>query len=492
MDSNLFQLEIVGFGPVLKGSINVKPLTILIGPNNSGKSYSAKLIYSLLKASTEFPRVSQFFDKFFPNNITPDTFITQFRKIEENVTTLKIGEDFLVPSSIIITITHKVIDNYFNNNFKKELRRIFDVDKISSLINNTQNSIEIRTIFTDNEFKCVFKRYEFDSSESLINYSSIIIRVEKNVIGEIETKHERDGKNLSIILDQGAINIKNKRKELYELLRIKILNYIIDQTFGRFEIPHYYIPSGRSGIIEVQDKLISSIIRNLSYNGRTKFDMVNISGIILDYLANFTQIKSHKKAKYYKLAKNFEDEIINGEIAISNIGNIPELYFNQNNMRISLSRASSTVNQLAPIIVLLKYVVKQNSLIIIEEPEAHLHPKNQIILAKYIVQMINQGIKIILTTHSEFLLNQLSNYLLIGNLSEQKRVKILNNKGDLFLRIEDVSAYVFKDKNQNHGFFIEELPVSKTEGISDEDFLKVVDILYDENLKINRELEGEN
>ena len=47
-DSLKFSIQ--NFGPISKGEIRLKPLTILMGPNNSGKSYAATLIYSLLSA----------------------------------------------------------------------------------------------------------------------------------------------------------------------------------------------------------------------------------------------------------------------------------------------------------------------------------------------------------------------------------------------------------------------------------------------------------
>ena len=43
-------IRIENFGPISKGEIRLKPLTVLMGPNNSGKSYAAMLIYSLLSA----------------------------------------------------------------------------------------------------------------------------------------------------------------------------------------------------------------------------------------------------------------------------------------------------------------------------------------------------------------------------------------------------------------------------------------------------------
>lgn len=54
-DTTRFDLKIhiKNFGPVSKGSIHLKPLTIFIGPNNSGKSYVATLIHSIISAQNE-------------------------------------------------------------------------------------------------------------------------------------------------------------------------------------------------------------------------------------------------------------------------------------------------------------------------------------------------------------------------------------------------------------------------------------------------------
>ncbi|MCS6768307.1 MAG: hypothetical protein RMJ59_02075 [Candidatus Nitrosocaldus sp.] len=43
------RLEFEGLGPIVKGSVEVKPLTVFIGPNGSGKSYTAMLLYALYK-----------------------------------------------------------------------------------------------------------------------------------------------------------------------------------------------------------------------------------------------------------------------------------------------------------------------------------------------------------------------------------------------------------------------------------------------------------
>ena len=48
-------MRIRDFGPIKKGSISLRPLTILIGPNNTGKSYAAMLAHTIITASAARP-----------------------------------------------------------------------------------------------------------------------------------------------------------------------------------------------------------------------------------------------------------------------------------------------------------------------------------------------------------------------------------------------------------------------------------------------------
>ena len=46
--NNNFNLKINNFGPIKNANLEIAPLTIFVGSNNSGKSFSVKLIHSLL------------------------------------------------------------------------------------------------------------------------------------------------------------------------------------------------------------------------------------------------------------------------------------------------------------------------------------------------------------------------------------------------------------------------------------------------------------
>ena len=52
-----YRIELTDFGPIGEASIDVRPLTVLVGPSNAGKSYFATLIYALHRSLSDDIRV---------------------------------------------------------------------------------------------------------------------------------------------------------------------------------------------------------------------------------------------------------------------------------------------------------------------------------------------------------------------------------------------------------------------------------------------------
>ena len=51
------QLEVRGFGPIAEAEVDLRPLTVFVGPSNAGKTYLATLIYALHRAADGFVSV---------------------------------------------------------------------------------------------------------------------------------------------------------------------------------------------------------------------------------------------------------------------------------------------------------------------------------------------------------------------------------------------------------------------------------------------------
>jgi len=65
------QLEVENFGPVARGKLLIKPLTVFVGPNNTGKSHIAMLYYALLTTFTEPPPLFLLTDESRVNEVLP-------------------------------------------------------------------------------------------------------------------------------------------------------------------------------------------------------------------------------------------------------------------------------------------------------------------------------------------------------------------------------------------------------------------------------------
>ena len=85
---------------------------------------------------------------------------------------------------------------------------------------------------------------------------------------------------------------------------------------------------------------------------------------------------------------------------------------------IPLHLASSSARGLADLYFYLRHRARPNDLLIIDEPESHLDTENQVLLARMLVRLVRAGIKVLVTTHSDYLIKEFNNLIMLGGLSE--------------------------------------------------------------------------
>ena len=141
------------------------------------------------------------------------------------------------------------------------------------------------------------------------------------------------------------------------------------------------------------------------------------------------------------------------------------------------------VSELAPLILFLKYLVRPGDLLILEEPESHLHPAAQLQLARGIARLVNAGVQVLITTHSGDFVGQINNLLRMSNASEET-ARSLGLEQEDCLTPEQVSAYGFRLDSNLGGAVTYSLPVGSDVGIEDEEFLPVAELLYHQALDL--------
>lgn len=258
-------------------------------------------------------------------------------------------------------------------------------------------------------------------------------------------------------MDYLILNQKFKNKDMffdfiYILIGQIILDYILNDK-------SFHIPANR-------------IIDDLtSYVANTR----NNSILNKEFVKDLVSIKYDVKSDFFELGTRLEKEIIGDSInfeTLNNKENSSKLY------TFPYSLFSSSFQELIPLIMYFKYVLNKGDTLIIEEPEAHLHPENQRILVKYFVEAINDGLNIIFTTHSDYIIEQINNFIRLGSSSKEIFDK-LGYSNNHILKVEDVNIYHFKE-NEYSSFFADKVDINET-GFEDKNFEDVLNNLYNES-----------
>jgi AAA ATPase domain len=82
--------------------------------------------------------------------------------------------------------------------------------------------------------------------------------------------------------------------------------------------------------------------------------------------------------------------------------------------RYTMNESSSCVRALLDIGFYLRCMAKAGDIFIIDEPELNLHPKNQRAFARLIARMVNAGVKVFITTHSDYLVKEFNTLIMLA------------------------------------------------------------------------------
>jgi predicted ATPase len=157
-------------------------------------------------------------------------------------------------------------------------------------------------------------------------------------------------------------------------------------------------------------------------------------------------LKENTKLPLYEIAKEIEQKIMGGQISAEAAPNQRFMYSNKMcGFTLPLHLSSSMITELAPFILLLK-AGKGKGGIVFEEPEAHLHLSAQRILARGIVRLVNVGVPVVITTHSDTFLQQINNMIhLHSHSNREQEMKRLGYNENEILDPDSVRGYEFID-----------------------------------------------
>jgi hypothetical protein len=147
-------------------------------------------------------------------------------------------------------------------------------------------------------------------------------------------------------------------------------------------------------------------------------------------------------SEYAPLAEELERDLIEGAVEIDEDGDVGFRPVGSE-ARIELHLASSSVRSLAPLSLYLRHLARRGHFLIIDEPELNLHPDNQRRVARLLARLARSGIKVMLSTHSDYVIREINNLIMLSADAAGDLRRRYGYREDETLRPEQVGAYLF-------------------------------------------------
>ena len=218
---------------------------------------------------------------------------------------------------------------------------------------------------------------------------------------------------------------------------------------GRRNGEPIYLPASRTGFMLTYAQLIENSLQ-ISFSPELQDNTSTLTLPYVDFLQLITKFEINKKdsKKYAKIIEYIEKQMTKGNLSVKK-DMLPVIKYQPegSEKELPLYVASSIVSEISPLLLVLKSGINFNAMII-EEPEAHLHPELQQKMARLLINMMNLGIPVWITTHSDKILQHINNMMKLKNhvRSSELQKEYGYRKEDLLSR-EDVQMYQFVPDN---------------------------------------------
>ena len=485
----MLTISVKNFGPIAEGSVDLKPLTIFVGPSNTGKSYMATAVYAVMRATggrgpdSRMPRISRsmsFFDYASKEREEAINALEKWvaQRVQEKTDSQKwIASD--LPEKVRSYLEKEVLSElvYFQKGIVSEIRRIhgeqFDFVRRGSDAENFCLRLSRNAPLLNTEVRLT----DTASPQPRFDISQVVV-----------TDHIFD-----------TLHYMSEIAEYSDDARIWAVwaRLVATGAYLEFHPQIYYLPAARSGIVQGHKVLAASLVRQSSFAGLRELYIPALPAPTTDFLSNLIELdprtRREENRRVLESAIAFvETDVLRGKIDLDNPAGLPTpdiVYLpgsaEEPTEKFTIDQTSSMVSELAPLILFLKYLVRPGDLLILEEPESHLHPAAQLKMARGIARLVNAGVKVLITTHSADFVGQINNLVSMSNVSEETWAS-LGFEREECLQPEQISAYGFRIDADKGGAVTYPLPVGSDVGIEEEEFLPVTELLYEQAITLQR------
>ena len=441
-----------GFGPISHADVEVKPLTVLIGRNNTGKSMLAQLTFTLT-ALTEAGRMG-----------VVDPSLLSF-EVHEYLREKTEGLKEVTRQSYVKMVMDAVIDRLtmlLDEALKGALERNFAV-ALKSLVNIYSECAKV---------ECIYSKY-LTVDFTITKDGRVDVKLRPKMMEELINDALMDEKihKFMKFMDENLHFERGSRRALTYLTIDSIVDYTLPKIFPmRPSLSTLYIPAGRAGLLEGYETVSSALIALAPTAPLRGISMPPMPGMASEFYALLLRLK-RREGPFGKMSDLFK-EVIEGDVVLEPL-KVPEgkskmvyrFKFKDRESSVDLIHAASMIKELAPIYLVVRELVDKGHLLIVEEPESHLHPAAQVKLMEVFARLVREGLNMLITTHSDILLRKLAHLMMEGSAEAGANVG---------LKPEDVAVYLLRPDEK--GYVAQEVNIVEEKPTFDE----VIDQLYEE------------
>lgn len=410
-------------GPVKKAELELGNLTVIAGRNNTGKTYLVYTMYGFLKNFQNNP--------WRPAYKQPD----YYRWIEDLAKEVRTQERTYFPVNLETIAGHK-------RKMTSEYSKLFSQFVLPTVFSSRKDDFAEASVSvqlpdpTPSLGNPLMEEssIQYDGTNLIIDPEPPVLRVLPRDLGLLATQYAQFLApellaNLSIIsAERFGISLFYKELDFTKNQLVEMLQELRDKEFSSDNI--LYLISDRMSsryALPIKDNIhFTRSITQLSEERGGLFEQ-NLSGQV-EQLMDGTYSASDDEIRF--LSRETQEP------------RSRDLAFD-----IPLHRASSSARGLSDLYFLLKHQASPHHLLLIDEPESHLDTENQVLLARVLARFVRAGIRVLITTHSDYLLKELNNLVMLCNDFEDKQTvkETLGYSEHDGLNPELIRAYVAED-----------------------------------------------
>lgn len=410
-----WKLKVWEYGKIKQAEIEVAPLTLFVGDNNSGKSYLMSLLWGIqnfgISAFLDAQREGQRMHTQAGEKVM-DWIGQMMRNAEKNG-----SWDACVDE--IADELQTILQEGVNQNKNHLLKKIFNSPEVKI------KAFQIELIDLDKtNIHFVWKK---DGRNPSLSWGRVGImekgedRKDKEDRRDKENKRGREERTWEIAYSENA-----DFSFLQSVTLQVIFSLAMEIPISGAELNRYvYLPAARTGFMLTKD-VINKVGRNAVFNlGTEKEELTPFTRPINQFLDVMNDLTLDKQGKegFGSIVEYLEETMAEGNVEMSTLPNKEVMYFPAGRKKgFPLRVVSAVVTEISPLILMLKHKPALNWLFY-EEPEMCLHPQLQQKMARVICQLVNTGLWMTITTHSDIILQHINNMIRLSGREDAEEIR---------------------------------------------------------------------